>query len=228
MPAVTAVSFLRSLSPRAELALVTALAFGWLVVSALANAAHGTATFTLSPSAIVGLCAYEVVALVLIGTILGVRGWRWRHVGLVPTLRNTAAGVGLIGGAFLTYWLWIGVARLVLGGWEFLEAVRFERTASLASVLVLSVLNPVFEEGIVVGYVVRALERHGAVVAITASALLRMLYHVYQGAAAAVYVGLLGLLFATSFWRRRDLWRLMVAHAALDLMAITAMEAASG
>jgi membrane protease YdiL (CAAX protease family) len=225
MAAVT--MWLRSLSRRAEFMLVTGVAFGVLIVSAARHLARGTTTVTLSTSAAVALCAYEACALVVIGAILTIRGWKWRTLELRPTVRNTFAGCGVFLGAYVTYWLALVAAKLVTGGWEFAGTVRFERTAPLWLTVLLSAINPVFEEGIVVGYVVRFLERDGALFAICVSALIRVLYHVYQGSTAAVSILPVGIFFAAVFWRSRDLWRLIVAHAAMDFLALMAVGASS-
>lgn len=215
-------AWLRSLSRRAEFALITGITLGVLVVSAVSYVVFGVTTARFSTSSAVGLAAYEICTLVVAGAILRARGWHWRSLELRPSLRNTWAGCGVFVFAYMICWLFMVMARLVTGGWEFAETVTLERTASLPAVVLISAVNPVFEETIVVGYLVRFFEREGAWIAIGASALIRSSYHLYQGSMAAIVILPLGIVYATIFWRRRELWRLVVAHAAMDFWALAA------
>ena len=89
--------------------------------------------------------------------------------------------------------------------------------------MVASLVNPVFEEVFVCGYVITALkERFGLTTAVNVSAALRVSYHLYQGAVGVVGVAPLALLFAYWFGRTGRLWPLIVAHAIMDLWALTA------
>jgi membrane protease YdiL (CAAX protease family) len=64
-----------------------------------------------------------------------------------------------------------------------------------------------------------ALSEQGAALAITASALLRFLYHLYQGPVASLAILPLGLLFAAVFWKWRSLWPLIAAHTLANIYA---------
>ncbi len=79
-------------------------------------------------------------------------------------------------------------------------------------------INSIFEEITVTAYVIEALKGDGAGLAITASTLLRFSYHLYQGPLASLSIVPLGLLFATMFWRWRNLWPLIVAHTIANVV----------
>ena len=70
------------------------------------------------------------------------------------------------------------------------------------------------------GYFVRSLERYGMWVAVFASALFRAFLHAYQGVNAIVVIFPIGLIFGFVYWRRRQLWPLVVAHVLFDLYAL--------
>ena len=59
----------------------------------------------------------------------------------------------------------------------------------------------------------------GAALDITASTLLRFLYHLYQGPLASISILPLGLLFGAVFWRWRSVWPLIVAHTIANLLS---------
>ena len=81
-------------------------------------------------------------------------------------------------------------------------------------------INPVFEEMFETGYFVRSLERYGMWVAILASAVFRAFLHAHLGVNAIAVVFPIGLIFGFVYWRRRQLWPLVVAHALFDFYAL--------
>lgn len=89
-------------------------------------------------------------------------------------------------------------------------------------VLVLHALkNALVEEVIVAGYLVLRLEQLGwkPVAIVAASALLRGLYHLYQGIGPGLANMLMGVVFAEWFRRTRRTMPLVIAHTLLDVVA---------
>lgn len=67
---------------------------------------------------------------------------------------------------------------------------------SLGNVVLLSVVNPIFEEALLCGYIVTALkERRGFWFAVNVSVALRVANHLYQGSMGVLSILPLGLLF---------------------------------
>lgn len=77
------------------------------------------------------------------------------------------------------------------------------------------------EEVVVVGWLQTRLAQCGVSRAprVVASALLRGLYHVYQGPSAGVGNAIMGLVFGTYFERTGRVWPLVIAHAVIDCVA---------
>jgi membrane protease YdiL (CAAX protease family) len=89
-------------------------------------------------------------------------------------------------------------------------------------VLVLSATqNAILEEVVGVGYLVTRLRQlgYGLVATVTASALLRGAYHLYQGFGGFVGNAVMGVVFALVFLRTGRLVPLIVAHAILDVVS---------
>ncbi len=55
--------------------------------------------------------------------------------------------------------------------------------------------------------------------ALVASALVRFLYHTYQGWMAVLTVLPLGVLFGIEYWRKRNLYPLILAHTAVNVLS---------
>ncbi|HYH08648.1 MAG TPA: type II CAAX endopeptidase family protein [Thermoanaerobaculia bacterium] len=205
------------MSSVAEFWTVVVLAFGFFICSSTLGFFKGHSR-ALSNGWALSLVAFELAILVVVAWIGHVRGWSLRKLGLQPSWRLTGAGV----------LLWVAT-NVILGATYAVVSATMGRipdpaitagTLSFWAVVLVSLVNPVFEETLVVGYVVEKTSAHGAVFAITASALLRFLYHTYQGPIAAVYILPLGLIFAAVYVHYRALWALIVAHAIMNLIGL--------
>ena len=88
-------------------------------------------------------------------------------------------------------------------------------------IFILSIVNPVFEETIVVGYVITVLSsRKSNMYAINVSVLIRMLYHLYQGPIGAITMIPMGLIFAFAYVKWKNIWPLIIAHGILDFVGL--------
>jgi membrane protease YdiL (CAAX protease family) len=83
-------------------------------------------------------------------------------------------------------------------------------------VIAASIINPIYEEVLLVGYIIGALKgKKGIVFAINISVLFRFLCHLYQGPLAAIEIIPMDLLFAYVYHRWEKLFPLIVAHGIL-------------
>jgi len=84
-----------------------------------------------------------------------------------------------------------------------------------------SIVNALYEEIFVTGYVVTALKQaRSDWFAVNVSVGIRLAYHLYQGQMGVLTVLPLGLIFGFWFARTGRLWPLVVAHAAMDMLAL--------
>ncbi|HET6211847.1 MAG TPA: CPBP family intramembrane glutamic endopeptidase [Micromonosporaceae bacterium] len=81
--------------------------------------------------------------------------------------------------------------------------------------------NAIIEEVVVVGYLITRLRQLGWRVAgtVTASAVLRGSYHLYQGIGAFIGNAVMGVIFALFFLRTKRIMPLVVAHTLLDIVS---------
>jgi uncharacterized protein len=217
---------IRRLSGGSEVLLVLLTAFGLSIPVSLAALFGGlppAATAPITNEALLGAALYELSILALLALFLHLRGWTLERLGLHPSMRDPLIGLVLAAVAYLTYaGLWIAATSL----WPHLEELAaatrlLGKDLSVPNVVLISVVNPVFEEVFVCGYVIAALrERLGVTAAINLSAGIRVFYHFYQGAAGVLGIVPIALLFAYWYARTGRLWSVIVAHAMLDVAAL--------
>jgi membrane protease YdiL (CAAX protease family) len=74
-----------------------------------------------------------------------------------------------------------------------------------------------FEELFLTGYLLRALIRFGASIAIGVPVLVRALCHLYQGPLGTMSVIGAGVVLGAYYWRKRQLWPVVFAHIFADI-----------
>jgi membrane protease YdiL (CAAX protease family) len=212
----------RRFSDATEFILVTLVCYWWAIAAnAVAITGHlmqVSVPVKVNDGQMLTLVGIELVGLALASWIGRARGWSVWSFGLRPTWRGTAEGAVLATTTALALTLLGLLVNVACPG-----SVRFEPlpgSLSLTVVLLVSAVNPVFEEAMGVGYFVHALRRFGMWPAVLASAGFRAFLHAYQGLNAVVIVLPLGVAFAAVYWRWGRLWPLVVAHALFSLVAL--------
>lgn len=221
--------WLRKLPDTGEILLVLLIAFGASVPRSLAalfgGGLRGAGTAPITNQALLRTALYEVAILVVLALFLRARGWTLQRLGLAPSWRDSGLGVALAVAAYLGYaLLWIVTLALWPRVGQVASATHLIGGAlGWPNVLLISLVNPVFEELFACGYLMAALrERAGVTAAINASAALRVFCHFYQGALGVLGIVPMALLFAYWYARTARLWPLIVAHAILDLAGLAA------
>jgi membrane protease YdiL (CAAX protease family) len=213
--------WVRSLSSDAEFAFVVLGGLSvWIFRALMSFAAFGgRGVHIVTPSMAVRLCAIELFQLTLIFGFLRVRGWQWRSLNLRVGWATTGLGLLLVPAASIVAWLALLISWFAAGPAALESGLRYRFEGGILAALLVSVINPVFEECVVTSYVVEwAAPRHGGFFAVILSAVLRATYHIYQGPVASVEILVIGMLFAWFYKRFRSLWSLILAHGILDLI----------
>ena len=210
---------IRRLTDRSEFFLVVTLSFAYFVGTSLTALLSGIRELELTTGRALRGIATEIAILLVVGWILRVRGWTLGRITAPFSWSALIGGIPL----FIAYYVLYATTMLVVLAFysnaASLIRVRMVPHAPFAVVLALILINSIFEEALVTGYVVAALSGQGAALAITASTLLRLLYHLYQGPVASLSILPLGLLFGAVYWRWKTLWPLVAAHTLANIAA---------
>lgn len=213
--------YLRDLSHRAEFALVITLAFGYFILGSVLSVFTPPAETAISEQGLQFILVYELSVLAVLATFLAVRGWDPKQLGLLPSRTDPwlAIGLGIVAYAAF-YALWLTLGRSVPGAAEIPEGT-VQNDLRLGTVLVVSIVNGIFEEIFVCGYVISALRKSRSLsFAINVSIAIRLSYHLYQGPAGVVGIIPVGLVFAHWFARTGRLWPVAIAHCLFDIFAL--------
>jgi uncharacterized protein len=211
------------LSPPAEAALVISITFGYPVIRNIVAAFNPPTSPPLSNAHLVKLLLWEPALAAVALLILKANG-NLNSFGLTPTWKGTAEGLIL---AIGTYAVCILVYLVV---YPFFPVALHQRPNELVApdlifglVIAVSIVNPLFEEFFVSGYLITTLKQwKDPWFAINVSVTVRLLYHLYQGPPGVVAILPIGFVFAQWYDRTGRLWPLVIAHALFDYTGLAA------
>jgi membrane protease YdiL (CAAX protease family) len=217
--------WLRGLSPRDEFVIVVVVAFGPFAVSSIAGITPRAEASLLSESDLKYLLVYELVVLTALAFFLHARDWTFERIGLAANARESLIGIGL---ALITQMVSTAVWSLATFGSQQVQKAGevfnpLDGSIDPAITIAVSIVNPIFEEAFLCGYVISALkERVGPWTAINVSVGFRLVWHLYQGIVGVIFIVPFGLVFAYWYARQGRLWPLIVAHVLFDFIALIA------
>jgi uncharacterized protein len=214
--------FLRALSPKTEFVIVVTMAFGYFALVSIFVALHPHAGPLHTNRSLIVLCVHELVLMALLFPFLRIRGWTFSKIGLDPTWRDTGLGI-LLFFACYAVWVLVWIATVALApetAQRMSETHVITQVIPATTIVASGMINPLFEEVFVCGYVVTALRKEGRIwFALNASVAIRLLYHLYQGPLGVLSIIPMGLMSGYWYARTGRLWPVIVAHAAMDMLA---------
>ena len=215
-------------SQRTETVLVLLIGFGTAIPRSLytllfPERAFGHGAPPINGPHLLWTLGYEIAVGAALAGFLYMRGWTRKRLGLQLQRRDPLWALALL---LITYTAYYVLSLAVVSVWPgfYQLAVNTHLVAAHIAwpiLVAISIVNPVFEEVFLCGYVVAALkDKAGAAVAINVSAGIRLLCHLYQGPVGVMSLVPEGLVFATWFARTGRLWPLIAAHALQDLLGL--------
>jgi membrane protease YdiL (CAAX protease family) len=167
---------------------------------------------------------YETIALLIIIYILKVRDWKTSDFNLTFTFRLVWVALLII------------LIRNIIGnvGSKILEAfkvvdsstiqhVQYGLEANWISISLIIIINSIFEEFILIGYLFKRLEKYHPVIIIGLSILIRESYHTYQGWMSLISILPTGLVFGFYYYKYKKLWPVIIAHGFSNLFVFLIM-----
>lgn len=152
------------------------------------------------------------------------RQWKPLAIAGTPDFRDVARGLGLwlalVGFFYLTILALYFAAPSLLGSLR--SRPPFNGSLSPLVIIAAAILDPIFEEFLLLGYAIPALgNRLGLKAAAIASVVLRVAAHTYQGRLAFIAILPVAVVLTFYFVRTGRLWPVIVAHIVQDALALT-------
>jgi membrane protease YdiL (CAAX protease family) len=206
---------LRRLPPAAEIFLINLICFGPFIAISAMEVMHPVDKHVYDNREMLLVVGIELVCGLIAALILRARGWKWSDFGLQPTFGQAMLGMALYVISSLLI-VMVYATYTSISGIDLTKVVGWESKVTWPMIILLVLVNPLYEELFEVAYNLRALESHGGAFAVTLSAVIRLSCHLYQGPIAALTILPMALIYAYVYWRWRKLWPLVIAHAAAD------------
>jgi membrane protease YdiL (CAAX protease family) len=214
---------LRSLSTPAEAAVVIAVAFGYFIFAAVYTVIESIAEPHITNDHLLALLIIETPIIVLLGVFLKTRGWTLARLGLALNVMDTAIGMGLaVVFLVVNTMIWMLLRSMDVSP-SYLSAEGIvSGTFSIPIVIGASLVNALYEEMFVCAYIISvAKENERLAFGVNASVAIRLSYHLYQGGVGVITIIPFGLMCAWWFAKTGRIWPIVVAHAGIDIIALT-------
>jgi membrane protease YdiL (CAAX protease family) len=216
-------------SQATEIVVVIAVAFGFFAIQSVLRLVQFDEAPALTALPLRYVIPCQVLLFSAIWFFLSIRGWRLKDLSERPRVIDVFLGIPLAVAGYLPFLLlsWLLMSPATDIGAEPRGETIDLSGSDLETLVAGALVNSAFEEVLVVGYLVTALRRRfGCSVAIHASAMIRLSYHVHLGSVAVISILPLGYIFAHWYNSRRSLLPIVTAHAILDVIAFSAFKIA--
>ncbi len=207
-----------------EAALIVAICFGWFIAISVEVVLAGFPKRAASPftdASLILLIATELVLGSLALVVLRARRYAIAELLPTPTALGCAMGVGL----YVVIELAWGAVSQLFSATDFarqpLTDMVAQRQVTMPVIIALSMVNGLYEETFLLGYLQRGFLAAGPSLAIGLSVLVRVLYHLYQGPLGALSVLVYGVIVSVFYWRTGRLWPAVFAHTLADALALS-------
>jgi membrane protease YdiL (CAAX protease family) len=207
----------RTTTTPAEAVAVVTICFGLMIWQSVDAVFAGFPTHPFTDDGNLWLVNTEVVLAAAALLLLHARGFAVETLYPRPSIVGALEGTGL----YLASWLAAVVAMAPFSANlidQPIDTMVSEATVSLGMVVLLAVVNATFEEVFLLGFLVRGLRGFGLNLAVGASLLVRVLYHLYQGPLGAVSLLAFGLVVTLYFAARNKLWPPIFCHMLGDIV----------
>ena len=215
---------IKKLSPNTEFMLIISLSFGYSILISVLVLFGYSFDMSFTNATLISSIFFELIILFAVVLFLNIRGTEIDYRNNTNMFKLILAGITI----FIVYYFVYYIIYFIMSGFFTISDLsnNFSNSGNhplnFFVILSFSIVNAVFEEFIVVGYVIPVLSsRKSILLAINVSVLIRFLYHLYQGPMAAISIIPLGLLFAFVYVKWKNIWMIIIAHALMDLLALS-------
>lgn len=208
-----------------EFLLIISLCFGYSIIGSIQYFFSSPIKATITNDHLLWLVCYEPIALVISYVILKSRNFDFEAL----TRFRKSIGNNLKNGLFLwlitylSYYLMFYATSIISPDTiQYVEENKLVAgNLSLSLIILVSLINPFFEESILLGYIVTSLRSSTSQnLCINISVAIRLSYHLYQGPLVAISLLPLGLIFTYWYYKNNNIWPVVIAHGIHDFIGL--------
>lgn len=170
--------------------------------------------------------AIEFLYTAILIPMLRRRGWNAKRLSLKPgiKLQDLLPAAALwVGTMALYYAIWIFAYYVMPESITRAAALQPSGVVSAWCVVLVSLLNPIFEETLYLGYAASVLRSRGSTYALNVTIVCRLLLHIYQGPVGALSMVPVGFVFGSYYLRTGRIWPVIIAHGIMDAVGLSAL-----
>jgi membrane protease YdiL (CAAX protease family) len=173
-------------------------------------------------SAIIAVIIYVMYCDGRPWSAFGVTRPRWLEDGAIA-LGILVVSSGVLSVSYGVAGMFVGVEALDDFSESAYEFAAPAATGDFLALVLLSLSVGLSEELVMRGYLIPTFERllNSTPLSVLLTSLLFASYHIYQGFGSTVWIFILGLVFGAAFCWLRRIWPLVIAHAAMDVIALS-------
>lgn len=196
---------------------MSAICFGWAILSSIQSVAAGFQSGSFTDSSLLSLVGMEIMLGATAFLVLYARGYSLPSLYPKPTLAGAGLGIGLYIASVVASG--IAVAPFSLGQpTQPIDVLVSSASVSPPALVAAALVNGAYEEVFLLGFLLRGLRGYGLSVALGASLLVRVLYHLYQGPLGAVSVLAFGLVISIYYVKTNALFPVVFSHVLADII----------
>jgi membrane protease YdiL (CAAX protease family) len=226
-------SMTKKIPTGAEVVIIILISLGYFIYSSakLLFFNNFSQPITYLNKDLIFLIGYEIGIIVFVILFLKWRGKFIKDYGFSFSLDKLTYGFILFVSCYIVYLvLYFLFFDFVINLKEIFARFSFSSPASINLspginpfiLIIFSLINPVFEEFLLVGYVITSMRKKtGLFYCVAISVILRLLLHIYQGPIILISILPMGVIFAVYFWYKRSLLPLIIAHAIIDILGLS-------
>ncbi|MDD3628133.1 MAG: CPBP family intramembrane metalloprotease [bacterium] len=165
----------------------------------------------------------EIIFISIICLFLKSRNWSIKDLNLkvnieaILTSFAIVAALIVISGIFRLYFFKIFEDIKTVRGIT-LNHVTLQNEATWINIILIVLINSVYEEVLLLGYIFKRLKNYHPIIIIAISTILRLSFHTYQGIFIMFFILPMGIIFGYAYYKKKNLWPLILAHGWINLL----------
>lgn len=222
--------FINGMSDHEEVILVLVVIFGKYIYTShqnfISNYIIGSNNepiiYTYSNAIFINILFYQVLFMILIFSFLKMRDWNVFDLFKGWSFRQVISGIIVFLIYYGIFYLWYILSNKIniIGHEDLPKLEVLESTSFTLSLITMAIVNVLYEEIFLLGYLGSRLKKIGLTGFFIISLLIRISYHTYQGSAGMLMIAIFGGICTIFYIKYEKIMPILIAHSLLNILAM--------